>query len=37
MTRGMSKGLVHPKFFVDFGTTRESELDKRKDLTGVYS
>ena len=26
-----------PQVFVDFGTTREPELDEHKDLTGVYS
>ena len=26
-----------PQVFVGFGTTREPELDERKDLTGVYS
>ena len=25
-----------PQVFADFGTTREPELDERKDLTGVY-
>ena len=32
----MSKGSFTPSL-VDFGTTREPELDERKDLTGVYS